>query len=89
MRTAARVLGDHELRPVAKRLGIHFPGFGWHTFRRQNITLIQEEEATPFEAQAQAGHSKPMMTSDYTLVGLDRREKAVRKVQLRLLKKTG
>jgi hypothetical protein len=89
LRTAARVLGDHELRPVAKRLGIHLPGFGWHPFRRQNITLIQEEEATPFEAQAQAGHSKPMMTSDYTLVGLDRREKAVRKVQLRLLKKTG
>jgi hypothetical protein len=29
------------------------------------------------------------MTSAYTLVGLDRREKAVRKVQLRLLKKTG
>ena len=45
--------------------------------------------ATPFEAQAQAGHSKPVMTSAYTLVGLDRREKAVRKVQLRLLKKTG
>lgn len=48
-----------ELRPVAKRLGSHFPGFGWHTFRRQNITLIQEEATTPFEAQAQAGHSKP------------------------------
>jgi integrase len=78
-----------ELRPAAKRLGIHFPGFGWHPFRRQNITLIQEEEATPFEAQAQAGHSKPMMTSAYTLVGLDRRETAVRKMQLRLLKKTG
>jgi integrase len=84
-----RKLLRNELRPAAKRLGIHFPGFGWHTFRRQNITLIQEEGATPFEAQAQAGHSKPSMTSAYTLVGLDRREAAVRKVQLRLLKKTG
>lgn len=84
-----RQLLRNELRPAAKRLDIHFPGFGWHTFRRQNLTLIQEEGASPFEAQAQAGHSKPVMTSAYTLVGLDRREKAVRKVQLRLLKKTG
>jgi hypothetical protein len=29
------------------------------------------------------------MTSAYILVGLDRREKAVRRVQLRLFKKTG
>ena len=84
-----RQLLRDELRPVAQRLGMHFPGFGWHTFRRQNITLLQEEGATPFEAQAQAGHSKPVMTSAYTLIGLDRREKAVRRVQLRLLKKTG
>ncbi len=84
-----RQLLRNELRPAAVRLGIHFPGFGWHTFRRQNLTLIQEEGASPFEAQAQAGHSKPVMTSAYTLVGLDRRDKAVRKVQLRLLKKTG
>ncbi|MCL4841280.1 MAG: tyrosine-type recombinase/integrase [Bryobacteraceae bacterium] len=84
-----RQLLRNELRPAAKRLDIHFPGFGWHTFRRQNLTLIQEEGASPFEAQAQAGYSKPVMTSAYTLVGLDRREKAVRKVQLRLLKKTG
>jgi len=84
-----RKLLRDELRPVAKRLGMHFPGFGWHTFRRQNLTLIQEEGATQFEAMEQAGHSRPVMTSAYTLVGLDRREKAVRRVQLRLLKKTG
>ena len=84
-----RQLLRNVLRPTAKRLGIYFPGFGWHTFRRQNITMIQEEGATPFEAQAQAGHSKPAMTSAYTLVGLDRREAAVRRVQLRLLRRTG
>jgi integrase len=84
-----RQLLRNVLRPAAKRLGIYFPGFGWHTFRRQNITVIQEEGATPFEAQAQAGHSKPAMTSAYTLVGLDRREAAVRKLQVRLLRKTG
>jgi integrase len=27
----------NELRPVTRRLGVHFPGLGWHTFRRQNI----------------------------------------------------
>ena len=81
------ILRDH-IRPAAKRLGCYFEGFGWHSFRRQNLTLIQEEGATVFEAQAQAGHSRPMMTSEYTLVGLDRREQAVRRVQERLLVST-
>jgi integrase len=83
-------LDDRELlrdaiRPAAERLGISFPGFGWHTFRRQNLTLIQEEGATSFEAQEQAGHSRPSMTSEYTIVGLARRERAVRRVQERVL----
>jgi integrase len=73
------------IRPAAKRLGIYFPGFGWHSFRRQNITRIQEEGATPFEAQAQAGHSRPSMTSEYTIVSLERRKQAVLRLQERLL----
>ena len=76
------------IRPAAQQLGFHFEGFGWHSFRRQNLTLIQEEGATAFEAQAQAGHSRPMMTSEYTIVGLKRREQAVRRVQERLLGET-
>ena len=82
-----RALLREVIRPAAKRLGVYFPGFGWHTFRRQNLTLIQEEGATAFEAQAQAGHSRPAMTSEYTIVGLDRREQAVRRLQARLLGK--
>ena len=78
------ILRDH-IRPAAKRLGFYFEGFGWHSFRRQNLTLIQEEGATAFEAQEQAGHSRPVMTSEYTIVGLERREQAVRRVQERLL----
>ncbi len=39
------------IRPAAKRLGFYFCGFGWHSFRRQNLTRIQEEGATPFEAK--------------------------------------
>ena len=77
------------LRPAAKRLGIYFPGFGWHTFRRQNLTLIQEVGATPFEAMAQAGHSRPVMTSEYTVVGFDRMEQAVLRLQPQLFVEGG
>src|SRR5690606_13733000 len=79
-----RDLLRQEIRPAAERVGVYFTGFGWHSFRRQNLTLIQEEGATAIEAQAQAGHSRPVMTSEYTVVGLDRREMAVRRVQRRL-----
>jgi integrase len=72
------------IRPAARRLGFYFEGFGWHSFRRQNITLLQEEGATAFEAMAQAGHSRPSMTGEYTIVGFERREQAVRRVQERL-----
>ena len=74
------------IRPAAKTLGFYFEGFGWHSFRRQNITVLQEEGATAFEAMAQAGHSRPSMTGEYTIVGFERREKAVRRLQERLLR---
>ena len=73
------------IRPAAKDLGFYFEGFGWHSFRRQNITVLQEEGATTFEAMAQAGHSRPSMTGEYTIVGSERREQAVRHLQERLL----
>lgn len=79
-----RALLKDLIRPAAKQLGFHFEGFGWHSFRRQNLTLIQEEGASTFEAMAQAGHSRPAMTSEYTITGLQRREQAVLKVQQRL-----
>jgi integrase len=72
------------IRPAAERLGFHFEGFGWHSFRRQNITVLQEEGATAFEAMEQAGHSRPSMTGEYTIVGFERREQAVRRLQERL-----
>ncbi len=81
------ILRDY-IRPAAQQLGFYFEGFGWHSFRRQNLTLIQEEGATAFEAQVQGGHSRPAMTSEYTIVGLERREQAVRRVQERLLGET-
>jgi integrase len=75
-----RELLQKVLRPIAEQLGIYFPGFGWHTFRRMHLTLVQEAGATTFEAMAQAGHSRPSMTREYTIIGLDRRERAVREM---------
>lgn len=79
-----RAILRRVIRPAAKRLGIYFEGLGWHSFRRQNITLLQEEGATAFEAMAQAGHSRPSMTGEYTVIGLERRQEAVRRLQKRL-----
>ena len=79
-----RAILQKIIRPAAKNLGFYFEGFGWHSFRRQNITVLQEEGATAFEAMAQAGHSRPSMTGEYTIVGLGRREQAVRRLQERL-----
>jgi len=42
-------------------------------------------DSTPFEAQAQAGHSRPTMTSEYTIVSLERRKHVVLRLQERLL----
>jgi integrase len=81
-----RAILRNVIRPVAKRLGFYFEGLGWHLFRRQNITVIQEEGATAFEAMAQAGHSRPAMTGEYTIVGFERREQAVRRLHERLLR---
>lgn len=57
-----------ELRPLLKRLKLYYPGFGWHAFRRQNVTWRQTVGgATPFEAQKGAGHTKLDMTMLYSL----------------------
>src|SRR5207253_8573401 len=80
-----RVILKNFIRPAAEQLGLYFPGFGWHSFRRQNITRIQDEGATRFDAQQQAGHSRPSMTDDYTIIDFERREKAVLRFQRKLL----
>lgn len=62
-----------EFRPVLKRLGLYYKGFGWHAFRRQNITWRQTVgEATPLEAQKGARHASLDMTYLYTLTDTQR-----------------
>jgi integrase len=79
-------LQRYYLRPAAKAIGVYHEGFGWHSFRRQNLTLLQQEGATVMEAQAQAGHSRPQMTGEYTMDDLSRRERSVLRVQQRIFK---
>jgi hypothetical protein len=63
-----RDLFRYEFRPVLKRLGLYYKGFGWHVFRRQNITWKQQlGGATPLEAQKAARHASLDMTYLYTL----------------------
>ena len=59
-------------RPVLKRLGLYYKGFGWHSFRRANVTFRQHAGATPLEAQRAAGHANLDMTYLYTLSDADR-----------------
>ena len=81
-----RSLQKYYLRPAARALGVYYEGFGWHAFRRQNLTLLQQEGGTVTEAQAQAGHSRPQMTGEYTIDDLSRRQKLVLRVQERIFK---
>lgn len=53
---------------IRRELKLYYPGFGWHAFRRQNITWRQQVGgATPLEAQRAAGHGSRDMTSLYTV----------------------
>lgn len=68
-----RDLLREEFRPVVKRLKLYYRGFGWHAFRRQNITWRQQiGGATPLEAQRAARHASLDMTYLYTLSDAER-----------------
>ncbi len=75
----------YQLRPVLKRLGLYFEGFGWHTFRRTHLTVLSEEGASAFETREQAGHSNIITTMNYVKPSVERRRAAVQKVQDRLI----
>lgn len=78
----------YQLRPVARRLGIYFEGFGWHSFRRTHLTVLSEVGATAFETRDQAGHSKIETTMTYVKPALERRRTAVQRVAERLIPQT-
>jgi len=68
----------YELRPALKRVKLWFAGFGWHQFRRIQITLKQSVGgSTLLEAQKGAGHSRVDTTMAYTLIDANRDEEQV------------
>lgn len=75
-----------ELRPVLKRLGLYYPGFGWHAFRRANVSWRQTVGgATPFEAQKAAGHTRLDMTMLYSLTDVERERGQVQAIMDKLM----
>lgn len=72
-------------RPVLKRLNLYYKGFGWHAFRRQNITWRQHAGATPLEAMKQAGQNSVDMTLLYTLQDPERERAQVDSMFERLM----
>jgi hypothetical protein len=76
-----RDLLRYEFRPVLKRLKLYYTGFGWHAFRRQNVTWRQQVGgATPLEAQRAAGHASLDMTYLYTLTDTERERAQVQAI---------
>lgn len=68
----------HYLDPRLIKLGIKFPGFGWHTFRRLHLTLMQRRGLTLFALRRQAGHADVRTTQTYIPDDVARRQEAVK-----------
>lgn len=71
---------DNELlanvvTPIMVRLGIKFPGFGWHSFRRLHLSLMSQR-LTIFELRHQAGHADVRTTQRYIADDVARRSQA-------------
>ncbi len=79
-------INQHFLRPAAKKLGLYWEGFGFHSFRREAITEIGKLD--PMQAQKLAGHTHADLTLLYTLDDATRQEAAVRALQERLMGNT-
>ena len=75
---------QHFLRPAAKALGVYYTGFGLHAFRVEAITELGKD-MNRFQVQRMAGHAAEEMTQHYTLADLTEQDRAVRKMQERVL----
>ncbi|MGB9454641.1 MAG: tyrosine-type recombinase/integrase [Bryobacteraceae bacterium] len=83
-----RDIQQHFLRPAAKALGIYWPGFGFHTFRREAVTAFSQSLGVA-QAMRMAGHSTMDMSLAYTLADQATQDGAVRSRQEALIGKTG
>ncbi len=69
---------DNYVTPRMVKLGIKFPGFGWHTFRRLHLSLMSQQGLTLFDLRHQAGHSSIKTTQKYIADDIGRRAGAAR-----------
>ena len=74
-----RDLNQHFLRPVAKELGIYYPGFGFHAFRREAVTALLSSDVG--QAMKMAGHASVKMSEVYALSDLVKQDAAIRQHQ--------
>jgi integrase len=72
------VLLSRYVTPRMEKLGIKFPGFGWHTFRRLHLSLMRKQGLTLFDLTRQAGHTDVRTTQRYIADDLEERARAVR-----------
>ena len=75
---------QHFLRPAAEKLGLYYPGFGFHSFRREAVTALANEIGVPQTMKA-AGHSKADMTLLYTLDDFEKQSAGIRHFQQQVL----
>lgn len=78
-----RDINEHFLRKTAKQLGLYWPGFGFHSFRREALTEHGKTIGS-LQAQRMAGHATSSMTLEYTLADQQAQERAVRELQARV-----
>jgi integrase len=66
-----------------KKLGLKWPGFGWHAFRRLLATWMAENGATPWEIMTQLGHADVRTSQLYVVGGrgVEKRAERVRAMQ--------
>jgi len=70
------LLANH-VTPVMEKLGIKFPGFGWHTFRRMHLTMMRQRGLSVFDLRQQAGHADVRTTQRYIADDVAERARAV------------
>lgn len=83
-----RDIHQHFLRPAAVALGVYWPGFGFHAFRREAVTAISSTLGVA-QAMRMAGHSTMDMSLGYTLSDNAAQDAAVRARQESLIGKVG
>lgn len=75
-----RSISRYFLKPAAQKLGVYYPGFGFHAFRREAITELAPLVGAN-QVQRMAGHSTADMSLHYTQSDLDAQTAAVVSLQ--------